>query len=208
MRPGADEPLPRAAEAGDTIEGSPLETLFQTGVIAGDQDPILAAMGKLKYDAVAVGNHEFDFGFATLERARDRAGFPFLAANVVRDGGKPAFPGSVVRTAGPLRVGIVGLCTPGVTSWMSPANYGGMRFESPVDAARREVERLRGPERCDVVVVVAHTGLERDTAAARRGDMARPDDATDENWGWRLITQVPGVDVVIMGHTHVTVASV
>ena len=66
-----------------------------------------------------------------------------------------------------------------VPSWEDSENVAGLRFLSPLEAARREVDRLRRAERCDLVVLLAHTGLERDpvTGAERRGD------TPDENWG-------------------------
>src|SRR5206468_8095409 len=139
-----------------------------------------------------VGNHEFDYGLEALASARKDAAFPWLAANIVREAdGKPAFAPSLVRPVGGVRVGVVGLCTPAVPFLEDSANIAGLRFLSPVEAARAEVERLRRIEHCDVVVLLAHTGLEKnpDTGVERKGD------APGENWGYRPATEVPGVDV-------------
>ncbi len=196
---------------GDTIEGAGIETVHQLADSAGP-DPMMAAMSKLGYDAMAVGNHEFDFGRPALERARKQATFPWLAANVVdAASGAPAFGASIVKTLSGVRVGVVGLTTPAVPQMTDRENVAGLRFASPVDAARREVERLRAQEHCDVVVVLAHTGLERDTARVAAAAAASAEDHgadPDENWGYRLLTQVPGVDVAILGHTHVATSFV
>jgi 2',3'-cyclic-nucleotide 2'-phosphodiesterase/3'-nucleotidase len=149
---------------------------------------------------MAVGNHEFDFGLERLQRTRAAATFPWLAANVTRDGA-PAFGTSLVKTLGGVRVGIIGLTTPAVPWFEDSALVAGLEFGSPVEAARREAARLRDAERCDVVVLLAHTGLEADPATG----IERKGDTPGENWGARLARDVPGVDLVILAHTHAVV---
>jgi 2',3'-cyclic-nucleotide 2'-phosphodiesterase/3'-nucleotidase len=186
---------------GDAIQGGALETYYWRGD-RSRPEPMMTAMTRLGYDAMVVGNHEFSWGPEGITRARKDAGFPWLAANVVRAGdGQPAFGTSLVKNLGDVRVGIVGLTTPAVPSLEDSANWAGLRFLSPVEVARGEVQRLREAEHCDVVVVLAHTGLEKDPATGieRRGD------APDENWGDRLASEVPGIDVLILGHTHAVV---
>jgi 2',3'-cyclic-nucleotide 2'-phosphodiesterase / 3'-nucleotidase / 5'-nucleotidase len=183
-------------DAGDAMQGSPLETVWRRSTGAGPE-PMMTAMTRMGYDAMAVGNHEFDFGPTARERTRATAGFPWLAANVVRESdGTPAFAPSLVKTVGSLRVGIVGICTPAVPSLEDSENVAGLRFLPAVDAARHEVERLRGEGRCDLVVILAHTGLDSVAGAQRVGD------AQDENVGAELARGVAGADVVILGHTH------
>jgi 2',3'-cyclic-nucleotide 2'-phosphodiesterase/3'-nucleotidase len=183
---------------GDVIQSGALETFYWRGDRARPE-PMMAAMTRLGYDAMAIGNHEFSWGLAGLEQARAGAGFPWLAANVVHDGdGKPAFGTSIVKTLAGVRVGVVGLTTPAVSALEDSANWAGLRFLSPLETGNAEVKRLREVERCDVVVVLAHTGLEQDltTGVVRQGD------APDENWGTRLAAGLQGVDVLILGHTH------
>ncbi len=183
---------------GDVIQGGALESAYWRGDRARPE-PMMAAMTRLGYDAMAVGNHEFSWGLAGLAKARAEAGFPWLAANVVRaQDGKPAFGASIVKTLAGVRVGVIGLTTPAVPALEDSANWAGLRFLSPLEAGNAEAKRLREVERCDVVVVLAHTGLERDltTGIERQGD------APDENWGARLATGLQGVDVLILGHTH------
>ncbi|HEY2954275.1 MAG TPA: 5'-nucleotidase C-terminal domain-containing protein [Candidatus Eisenbacteria bacterium] len=191
-------------DAGDCIQGG-----IEFGREGGAQprtgsDPMMAAMNRMGYDAMAVGNHEFDFGLGEFEQARSAAAFPWLAANIVRAGdGKPAFGASIVSTLGGVRVGVVGLCTPAVP-FLADTGYGsGLRVLPPVEVARREVGRLRAEGRCDVVVLLAHTGLERDPESGAE----RPGAMPDEHWGYRLATEVPGTDLVILGHSHALVPS-
>ena len=181
-------------DSGDTIQGSPLEQFAH--VRWHEPSPTITAMNLIGYDAMAVGNHDFNFGLEVLRRAEAQAAFPFLSANTVDEhSGAPAFPPYRVLEAGPVRVGVLGLITPNIPGWESPANYRGLRFEAMDAAARRWVAVLRGQERCDLVVVLAHTGFERDL------DSGRSDDTAYENFAWRL-TRVPGIDVLLAGHSH------
>lgn len=187
-------------DAGDALQGG-----GATGFLhePAGPDPMMAMMNAIGYDAMAVGNHEFDFGPDGLARARKDAKFPWLACNVKKADATPAFDGTFVRMAGGVKVGVVGVCTPAVSLFTDPALLGGLQFVDPIEPARAAVQRLRDVEHCDVVVVLAHTGLERDpaTGAERAGELP------EENWGWRLADQVKGVDAVILGHTHVVIPS-
>ncbi len=194
-------------DAGDALHGSPLERVWREGS-RSTPEPVVAAMNALGYDAMAIGNHEFDAGVAALDSAAARARFPFLGANVVNARtGKPAFGTSVVREIEGVRIGIIGLTTPAVPQLMDSSLFRGLLFIDPLAVARSEIARLRGPERCQAVVALVHSGLERDPAA--RGGEGRPriGDTPSENLGYRLAYEVPGLDVVILGHTHQVVAS-
>ncbi|HYB53910.1 MAG TPA: bifunctional UDP-sugar hydrolase/5'-nucleotidase [Thermoanaerobaculia bacterium] len=185
-------------DSGDTIQGAP-EQAVAFGR-AGADDPIVAAMNLVGYDAMALGNHEFDFGRQRLEASRAQARFPFLSANVLSaTTGEPAFLPYVVKSVGPLRVGILGLTTPLVVSWEPASRIEGLRFTSAVDATRRYVPVLRDKEHCDLVVVLVHEGFERDpeTGADRGGG--------DENQAYALATEVPGIDLLLTGHTHTVI---
>ncbi|MGE5276307.1 MAG: bifunctional metallophosphatase/5'-nucleotidase [Acidobacteriota bacterium] len=187
-------------DSGDTIEGAPEQALAFSGGAAGSPDPIITAMNEAGYDAMAVGNHEFDFGAERLSKSRAQARFPFLSANVVREDGHPAFDPYAVREVAGARVGILGLTTPRVPSWESPSRIAGLRFLDSVEAARRAVSTLRQKERCDLIVVLAHEGFERDPeTGADRGSAA-------ENQAYALATEVPGIDVLLTGHTHSVIA--
>jgi 2',3'-cyclic-nucleotide 2'-phosphodiesterase / 3'-nucleotidase / 5'-nucleotidase len=186
---------------GDAIQGGALETAYWRGDRARPE-PMMTAMTRLGYDAMAIGNHEFSWGPDALAAARAAAGFPWLAANAVRaDDGRPAFGTSVVKELGGVRVGIIGLTTPAIPALEDSANVAGLRFLSPVEAGNAEAKRLRETERCDLVIVLAHTGLEKDPASG----IERQGDAADENWGFRLGQELQGVDLLVLGHTHTTV---
>lgn len=184
---------------GDAIAGSPMVSVWRRGN-RSRPEPVTLAMNAMGYDGLAVGNHEFDFGPAALDSTRAAARFPFLAANIVRaKTGAPAFQGTLVRELpNGVRVGVIGICTPAVPLMGDSTTYAGLVFVSPTEVVARELHRLRKGERCDIVVVLAHMGLEKDlrTGEPRKGEPA------NENWGWRMAYEVPGIDAVVLGHTH------
>jgi hypothetical protein len=181
-------------DSGDTLQGTPLEEYVH--VRFGEPSPVIEAMNFLGYDAMALGNHDFNFGLDVLNRARELADFPFLSANTVDvETGEPAFPPFVVRELAGVRVGILGLVTSNIPGWEDPANYQGLRFESMDEAAGRWVRVLREDEGCDLVVVLAHTGFEIDL------ETGESDGTEYENFGNRL-QDVEGIDVLLTGHAH------
>ncbi|HEY1435629.1 MAG TPA: bifunctional UDP-sugar hydrolase/5'-nucleotidase, partial [Thermoanaerobaculia bacterium] len=187
-------------DSGDTIQGAPTQALVFSGRIGDGSDPIVRAMNLVGYDAMAIGNHEFDFGTERLDASRKQARFPWLSANTLGADGEPVFPPYAIKEVAGVRIGILGLVTPRVASWESPALLGPLRFGDSVEAARRYVPVLRGRERCDLVVVLAHEGFERDP----RTGTERPD--SGENQAYALATEVEGIDFVLSGHAHAVIA--
>jgi 2',3'-cyclic-nucleotide 2'-phosphodiesterase/3'-nucleotidase len=186
-------------DSGDTIQGTPMQALSFEGTIGDGSDPTIRAMNRLGYDAMAVGNHEFDFGLARLEKSRRQARFPWLSANTVRANGKPAFEPYVVREIAGARVGILGLTTKNVAGWEPPSHVAGLTFLDTVETARRFVPILRRKERCDLVIVLTHEGFERDPVSGEtRGKEY-------ENHAYAMATQVPGIDLLLTGHTHTVI---
>lgn len=182
-------------DAGDTIQGSPLG-YYHHRKHPGPPDPMMLAMDHLGFDAMTVGNHEFNFGLAAIEASRGDASFPWLGANVVKEDGTPFFEPYFVKEVEGVRIGILGLITPNVPNWESPENYAGLSFLDTVETARRYVPLLRQEERVDAVVVVTHQGLERDLLTGLSNQTEY------ENQAYRLTRDVPGIDVVLLGHTH------
>jgi 2',3'-cyclic-nucleotide 2'-phosphodiesterase/3'-nucleotidase len=196
-------------DGGDTIEGAPPEYLqsrrAKFGALlakngAPDADPMMRAMGLMGYDAMAVGNHEFNFGLDVLRKAQKDASFPWLSANTrsAKDG-SPAFPEYLVKSVAGVRIGVLGLTTPNIPGWEREANRPGLTWEDPVATARRLVPYLREKERCDAVVVLVHSGLEVDPLTGT------PDGTEDENRIAALAREVPGIDLILGGHSHRTI---
>ena len=219
-RARAENPCTLLVDSGDTLQGTPL------GARAAKSrpHPVAAAMSPLGYAAMAIGNHDFDYGLGTLRQFARDAAFPLLAANV-RDAvsDSPAFGTHVLRDVCGVTVGILGLVTPATAKWERPDNVAGLRFDDPIETARRYVPALRAAG-ADVVVVVIHAGPDRRPslpAGQRLSDQPEawsrdvsdasqwtaPDDDPTENEAARLPAEVPGIDAVLSGHTHQAIPS-
>ncbi|HSD30014.1 MAG TPA: metallophosphoesterase, partial [Vicinamibacteria bacterium] len=110
-------------DCGDTIQGSPLESVHQAAVREGrtkSPDPMMLAMNRMGYDAMVVGNHEFNFGLRNLAAARETARFPWLSANTSTGGALPPFAPYLVKTVGGVKVAVVGVTTSAIPQWEKP----------------------------------------------------------------------------------------
>jgi len=193
-------------DAGDTIEGTPLASRYavQEPITAtGDEHPMARAMNLIGYDAVTLGNHEFDYGLPLLDRWIRQLRFPALAANAVHvDTGLPAFRPFVVkdipmgRGVPALRVGILGLTNPGTAVWDRIHVEGRLRFLDMVTAAAHWVPviRLFG---ADVVIVVSHAG--------DSGNSSYGPEVPNENPSAQIAERVPGIDAILLGHAHLDI---
>ena len=191
-------------DSGDTIQGSPLES-FHGRKNNAPPDPMMLVMNSLNYDAMTVGNHEYNFGLKVLEKARGEAKFPWLSANTYEQGKQQThYKPYIVKEVAGVKIGILGLTTPGIPNWDNPPNYAGLEFHEPVAEARKWVPVLRDQEKVDVVVIAMHMGLEEDL---RTGEVT-PGQVPHENEAIAIANEVPGVDVIFMGHTHRDVPSV
>jgi 2',3'-cyclic-nucleotide 2'-phosphodiesterase/3'-nucleotidase len=193
----AEQPNALLLDCGDTIQGTPLAFYFARKE-PSQPNPTVAIMNALRYDAMAVGNHEFNFGLDVLWKAKRESKFPWLAANIRQTYQKAPqrFEPYIIKNVQGVRVGIVGFITPGVPRWEIPANYEGYEFEQIVDAAKRVIPPLR--KKVDLVVVIAHSGLGRDpqVSATDYGDVV------GENVMAALARQVPEIDIIFYGHSH------
>jgi 2',3'-cyclic-nucleotide 2'-phosphodiesterase/3'-nucleotidase len=190
-------------DSGDTIQGAPLE-YYHNKENNQPPDPMMLAMNELHYDAMTVGNHEYNFGLKVLEKARGEAQFPWLSANTYNKGTEEThYKPYIVKEIAGVRVGVLGLTTPGIPNWENAPNYAGLEFREPVSEAKKWVPVLREKERADVVVIAMHMGLEEDL---RTGEL-NPGQVTNENEGVSIARQVPGVDLIFLGHTHREISS-
>lgn len=186
----AQNPNTLLVDCGDTFQGEPLN--YMRNVLRRDlPEPSVAIMNALGYAAAAVGNHDFDFGLEVLRGAEKQAAFPLLSANTLGADGRPAFTAHTMVTVAGVRVALVGFTTPELPSLTEPEHVAGLAFQDIVSAARKLVPWLREKERADVVVALLHSGLGQ--LPGREGD---------ENAALRLADQVPGLDLVLAGHTH------
>ena len=185
-------------DSGDTIQGTPLQ-YYHNKKNNTPPDPMMTVMSSLKYDSMTVGNHEYNFGLKVLEKARNEAQFPWLSANTYKKGTETThYKPYVVKEVAGVRVGILGLTTPGIPNWENVPNYVGLEFREPVAEAKKWVAELRDKERADLVVIAMHMGLEEDL---RTGEI-NPGQVPNENRAVAIAREVPGVDAIFMGHTH------
>jgi 2',3'-cyclic-nucleotide 2'-phosphodiesterase (5'-nucleotidase family) len=191
----AADPDAILVDSGDLLQGNPFD--YYWGVVEpAETHPVIAAMNRLGYDAAAVGNHEFNFGIPALERAVSKASFPFLAANVFVAGtDSTAFPPFAVVEREGVRVGILGLTTPGSAIWDRAHVEGRLEFRDIVASARRfwpELERAS-----DVQIAVVHSGLGPGSSYDEAATGVPPEDA-----GEALARALPGIDAMFLGHSH------
>lgn len=187
---------------GDTIQGNPLCTFFARHEPGTENlaHPLAAAFNVMGYDAVNIGNHEFNYGLDFLYSFEQQLDPLLLGANVVdSDSGLPVFPAfmPVIRhlDGREIRIGVLGLTTPGAMIWDRQQLAGNVDVTDMVAAASRWVPRLREEFLFDMVVVLCHAGIGQTTYATNA-------DAPAENPAREIAEQVPGIDVMVIGHTH------
>jgi 2',3'-cyclic-nucleotide 2'-phosphodiesterase/3'-nucleotidase len=153
-------------DAGDTIQGTPLSYYYAKidPITGGSKHPMATAMNTIGYDAAALGNHEYNFGLGTLRAFEEQCDFPLLSANSLDwSTGAPVFQPHLIRSfkvpgaAKPVKVGIVGLVTPGVAIWDKANVDGRVKFGGIVEQGKVWVPKLKQAG-CDIVVVACHSG--------------------------------------------------
>lgn len=177
--------------AGDMFQGSP-----DSNMLYGK--PVVAVMNEAGFAAMALGNHEFDWGIQVLTELINQADFPFIAANVVdRTTGNPvsfAKPYTFLEKNG-LKIAIIGLTTPETAYKTNPAYSKNFIFCDPAKTVKELVPLLK-QQGTDIIVVLSHMGSEVDAANEVKGE------AADLAWN------TDGVDAIVSGHTHVRVAGI
>lgn len=166
---------------GDVNTGTPESDLLMA-------EPDFTAMNLLNFDAMAVGNHEFDRHWKYMLVQQGWAQFPFLAANI-RPEIRQAFPiiPYVIKNVQGLKVAFLGLATEHTPMQSLPTNSVGLIFDPAIETAKRWVPFLN--KHADVVVVLSHLGW------CSLGDCISPNDV-------HLAQQVPGIDLILGGHSH------
>lgn len=163
-------------DAGDIFVGTP-EGCVSKGVA------VVEIMNHVGYDAMAVGNHEFDMGVDVLENLARAARFPILAANATNsaDGSiPPYFTPYLVKECGALTVGIVGIITEATPEIVMPGRTEKIIFKNPEQVLRDRLAELEA-KGADFIIVLSHCGAEEDR---------------------RLASRVRGIGVIVGGHGH------
>lgn len=188
-------------DTGDLIQGTPLE-YYHARIENDSPDPMVLVMNHMGFKASVLGNHEFNYGMNILKKAISEAEFPFLSANIVKKGtDQPYFKPYVVLEVSGVKVGLLGLTTKFIPNWEDPKNIAELDFLDPVEVAKKYVKILREEEKVDVVIVGYHGGLERDPESGEPTE-----ELTGENQGYQLLQEVPGIDALLTGHQHRSLA--
>lgn len=182
-------------DGGDTLQGSPLTYYCR---VKGISMPCAQVMNDLRYDYFTLGNHDFNYGYETLQDYLHRSNAQCLCANV-RDQAEnlPILPYAVHTLENGLRIGLVGIVTHWINLWEKPENMKTVTVSDTMEAARNAVDALRG--KADVLIGIYHGGFERDLETGRQLS------ATDENIGWKLCEELP-FDILLTGHQHIPTA--
>jgi 2',3'-cyclic-nucleotide 2'-phosphodiesterase/3'-nucleotidase len=191
-------------DAGDTIQGTPLAYYFAKirPISETVTHPMALAMNAVGYDAVGLGNHEFNYGIPLLRTWEKQLDFPLLGANV-HDAvtGERAFTPFLLKRVktdnGWLTAGLVGFVTPGCALWDRDNVQGKLDFNGIVEEAKTVIPQMKAAG-ADVVIVSSHSGA---TPGSSYGD-ALP---FAENVSTELAQQVPGIDAILVGHAHVEI---
>ena len=167
---------------GDINTGAPESNLFKA-------KPDIEAMNEIGYEAMVLGNHEFDITPEMLKEQQKMAKFEFIAANIKNADGTDAFKPYITKTFGDKKIAIIGLTTPDTPSMSAKINRPGLVWENPFIAQKKLVEELK--ESHDMVIALSHMGY----YANETHGVAFPGDET-------MAKKMPELDVIIGGHTH------
>jgi len=169
-------------DAGDTFHGMPMITISKGENLV----PILNAAG---LDAMTAGNHDFNYGSVHLEKLAKKLKFPLLDANVVRKStGQTVFKPYKIFKLNGIKVGVFGLSTPETAFKTNPNNVTTIEFKNPVEVSKEMIKQLR--PKCDVLIAVMHMGL----------------DASSKFTSERIARETKGIDLIVDGHSHTTLA--
>ena len=167
-------------DSGDFFQGSAYYTLFKGDVEIG-------LMNRMGYDAVTIGNHEFDFGMEEMARVFRLATFPVVCANYDFTG-TPCEglvkPYIIIKRNG-IKIGVFGV-SPKLEGLVSPKNCVGVKYLDPAKVALETASMLKKEKKCDVVICLSHLGWK-----SNRGE--------DDQY---MIAGSRDIDLVLGGHTH------
>ena len=180
-------------DAGDCLQGDNAAYYYNyVDTVTPHLFPRLLAY--MKYDAVAVGNHDIETGHPVYDRVTEdlkKAGADFLAGNAIRnDNGQPYFPVyKMIKRAG-LRIAVLGYTNANIKAWLNEELWSGMTFQPIIDLVQKDVDAVKAKEKPDVTIVTMHS-------ACGQGDGTILEaEALD------IFNSVRGIDFLVCGHDH------
>lgn len=177
---------------GDILQGQP--TAYYYNYMDTVAPHLTAEMlNFMKYDAANMGNHDIETGRAVFDRWSEDCRFPVLGANIIdTTTGQPHFKPYLALEREGVKIVILGMITPAIPVWLSENLWKGLRFDDMEDTARKWMKVIREKENPDLVIGMFHAGQN----AQLMGGLYR------ENASAEVARNVPGFDIVLMGHDH------
>ena len=181
-------------EVGDAIQDNQIDVFAKDKKYYKDH-PIPKVLNEMKYDVFVLGNHEFNFGMKALDEILKDIKAKKLTANFYyKKNDKRYIDATTIIEKDGVKLGIIGLSTPMSAKFEEDTgNLKDMKFTSPTEEARTQVEKLKAKD-VDAIIVIAHMGIENENKI--------PDTGMRD-----VINAVDGIDVVIAGHMHKDVPS-
>lgn len=176
---------------GDIIQGNTLTDEMYSNK-KDEKHPVISAMNFMGYDAMVLGNHEFNFGLDLIKSLEKQSNFPFLSANVAyRESGEDFVKSHTIINCGGVRVGIIGLTTPNVPRWVGNL-VKDLNFHDLGETAYRYVSEIR--DKVDIIMVMAHASM-----------VSEHDKKNERDAAEKILRLCPEIDVLVVGHFHITV---
>ena len=196
----AKNPHTLLVDSGDCLQGTPL-TYHNARIDPKAPNPMVQAYNAMKFDAFAVGNHEYNYDIPYLMKAKGEARYPFLSGNIYHHGSqRPVFDPYVIKTIGGVKIGILGFTTPGVAVWDRRFVKGKHDFGDIVEAAGRWLPEVKA-KGVDATIVIIHSGL-GDPYDATFGGYSAGEGLPEENVCADLADKYPQIDAILLGHSH------
>lgn len=195
---------------GDTIQGNPLATVYamneETKTKPGEKYPVYEALDLLKFDAINLGNHEFNYGLNFIKQITDKSvmNTTAISSNIFDNEGNNIFTPykivneEVIDSNGNkqiIKIGITGFVPPQILNWDKQHLDGKVKVEDIISSAKKLTKKLKEDEQVDIVVALSHSGN------GKEGEFIEG----DENVTYEL-SKVDGIDVIVGGHSHSTTA--
>lgn len=188
-------------DAGDFFQGHPIGTMT-------NGEAVIKYMNMVKYDAMTIGNHEFDAGYEQLKKTLSLAEFPIVCANIVFENTGEIIPEAVpyiIKDIQGIKIAIIGLCTEETAMMSFPEHIKGLKFLPVAPTLEKYIKEVKD-KGADLILVLAHLGIPYDVQSAYQHDIVEghindpnrywPDNAID------LAYKVPGIDLFFAGHIH------